>query len=457
MSILLIEDDDRLIRLIQECITSREHLCDIIKIYDDIVKLDQIPEYDLIILDYFTCAVDPIGLLARIRRDLPGVLIIMISVSDDLRKHAEKLGYGHKNFITDSYRIGELLARIREAISDLELSRSSPDDSSPKHDSTPASSGVNEAEWVEKLLPPTGKPLPPDNVQSNANRSGHIIVVGNEKGGTGKSTISMHVIISLLYEGYRVASIDLDTPQRTLSRYLQNRKSIANRQHLKLLFPEHLEAAYHDDEFESLETAVRRLVNVHDFVVVDTPGSKSPLSRAIHGWADTLITPINDSLMDLDVLALIDPVSQTMERPSHYGEMILDARRRKAKGSIDWIVLRNRLSNLASRNKNIVADTMLHLSAQLGFRCCAGLSERVIYKELFLLGLTLLDLREKGIGIPLSMSHVAARQELRELVTAITLKQRLKMARTDGHSVTQSVLGHWDRSRGHCVPSLTAT
>ena len=310
--------------------------------------------------------------------------------------------------------------------------------------SPPAGSGAKEAEWVQKVLPPTAKSLPTNSLECQTNGSGRIVVVGNEKGGTGKSTISMHVIMSLLYKGYRVASIDLDTPQRTLSRYLQNRGSIANRQQLKLPFPEHLEAPYRDDEFDSLEEEVRRLAKLHDFVVVDSQGSTSLLSRAIHGWADTLITPINDSLVDLDVLALIDPVSQTMERPGYYGEMVLDARRRKAKydrGLMDWIVLRNRLSNLASRNKSIVADTMLNVSRQLGFRCCAGLSERVIYKELFLLGLTLVDLCEKGIGVPLSMSHVAARQELRELVTAILPKQHLEMASTDAHSVARDLQG----------------
>ena len=56
-------------------------------------------------------------------------------------------------------------------------------------------------------------------------RSAHVIVVGNEKGGAGKSTLSIHLSVALLKAGYKVACIDLDTRQQTLTRFFENRKS----------------------------------------------------------------------------------------------------------------------------------------------------------------------------------------------------------------------------------------
>jgi chromosome partitioning protein len=63
------------------------------------------------------------------------------------------------------------------------------------------------------------------------------------------------------------------------------------------------------------------------------------------------------------------------------------------------------------------------LAKRIGFRVAVGLSERVIYRELFLSGLTLLDLKRGsgGVGPSLTMSHVAARQEVRDLVAALNL------------------------------------
>jgi chromosome partitioning protein len=68
-----------------------------------------------------------------------------------------------------------------------------------------------------------------------------------------------------------------------------------------------------------------------------------------------------------------------------------------------------------------MASVIEALSRRIGFRVAAGLSERVIYKELFLNGLTLLDLKRGGAGPSLTMSHVAARQEVRDLVAALNL------------------------------------
>jgi chromosome partitioning protein len=271
---------------------------------------------------------------------------------------------------------------------------------------------------VDVAQPPSAKPL-----EACASR---VVVLGNGKGGTGKSTIAMHLVAALLRDGHTVASIDLDLPQGTLTRYLENRRAFAVGRGLDLPLSEH-HAESMEGEPQRFEALVDRLAQSFDYVVIDTPGRDTPLARQAHARADTLITPINDSFVDLDVLALVEAESLKILGPSHYADMVADADRRKIGRSgraIDWIVLRNRLSPLDARNKRNVAAVLERLAKRLGFLHGPGLSERVIFRELFLSGLTLLDLREQDTGVDLTLSHVAARQEVRSLLHTIGLPER---------------------------------
>jgi chromosome partitioning protein len=256
----------------------------------------------------------------------------------------------------------------------------------------------------------------------------HVIVVGNEKGGTGKSTVSMHLIVGLLKQGLSVGSIDIDARQATLTRYIKNREARKDRDALGLALPEHVPLPPTADRAADearLQSTFEDLSARHDVVVIDTPGSDHYLSRQGHSYADTLVTPLNDSLVDLDVLALVEPGTMKIQRPSHYSEMVWETKKTRAlRGEmkvVDWIVMRNRLSNLDARNKRDMEKLLADLAKRVGFRVIPGLGERVIYRSMFLEGLTLLDLRQKLPGIDFSMSHVAARQELRSLMDAIGL------------------------------------
>jgi len=251
---------------------------------------------------------------------------------------------------------------------------------------------------------------------------GRIIVIGSEKGGTGKSTTAMHLIVSLLYNGHKVGCIDLDMPQSSLGRYVENRRNLNRLRELDLPLPTQLESSHSTGVTGRLEDDLMRLAETCDFVVVDTPGSNSPISRLAHAWADIVVTPINDSFVDLDTLAVLDAGGKKVRRRGHYAQMVASAREHKIARTgegFDWIVLRNRLTNLEAKNKNRMADALKILANYLDFRNGPGLSERVIYRELFVHGLTLLDLREQRAGVTLSMSHLAARQELRTLLQAI--------------------------------------
>ena len=83
-------------------------------------------------------------------------------------------------------------------------------------------------------------------------------------------------------------------------------------------------------------------------------------------------------------------------------------------------MLRNRLGAQAMVNKKKMEDALAKLSRRIGFRVVPGFSERVIFRELFPRGLTLLDLRDVGVQ-QLNISNLAARQELRELIGALNL------------------------------------
>ena len=266
-------------------------------------------------------------------------------------------------------------------------------------------------------------------------------MVGNEKGGSGKSTIAMHLAVALLGEGFRVGTMDLDARQGTLSRFVDNRKAQVARG-VALAVPQHV--AVHRSKAEDLraadaedraafEAALGGLQQQCDFVVIDTPGSDSFLSRLGHSHADVIVTPLNDSFIDLDILARVNGESMEIERPSHYSELLWDQKKQRAmrdRRSIDWIVLRNRLSHLDARNKRQMAAILEKLSQRLGFRMAAGFSERVVFRELFLKGLTLLDV--KDAGVEMTMSHVAARAELRTLLDALGLSRPEAAAGQEG-------------------------
>ena len=269
---------------------------------------------------------------------------------------------------------------------------------------------------------------------SGVPRSAHVIVLGNEKGGSGKSTTAMHIAVALLKAGQRVATIDLDSRQKTFTHYVENRRDNARRSGQPLEVPHHFCIARAEglrvDENEAAEfggfaAAINEAEHTFDFVVVDTPGNDTYLMRLAHSMADTLVTPLNDSFLDFDVLGSVDPATFEVTGVSHYAKMVRHARRQRRivdGGLTDWIVVRNRLALLASRNKKLVGECLNRLGLRLGFRATEGFSERVVFREFFPHGLTALDnLDEITLGSRPNLSHLTARQEVRALIDALKL------------------------------------
>jgi len=273
-------------------------------------------------------------------------------------------------------------------------------------------------------------------MQANVGKpfSAHVIVIGNEKGGSGKSTTAMHVAVALLQAGQRVATVDLDSRQKSFTHYVENRREWAARARVKLDVPVHYCVArgfglrldeIEAQEFAAFAEAVGAVEHSHDFIVIDTPGADSYLMRLAHSMADTLITPLNDSFVDFDVLGAVNPATFEVTGVSHYAEMVREARRQRRLvdgGLIDWIVVRNRLSTLGSRNKRLVGEGVGELAKQLGFRAADGFAERVVYREFFPRGLTALDeLSEDTLALGTTLSRVTARDEVKRLIEALRL------------------------------------
>ena len=261
-----------------------------------------------------------------------------------------------------------------------------------------------------------------------------VVVVGNEKGGSGKSTVAMHVAVALLKSGSSVATLDLDSRQKTFTHYIENRHAWAQQSGAALEVPNHryfIENSDHptpEDEAadgKALIEQIDALARNHSFIVIDTPGRDSYLGRLAHSLADTLVTPLNDSFVDLDVLGTVDRETLGVTGASFYAELVEEARRlRQQRDGVtpDWIVLRNRLSMLGSRNTRCVGQGLQDLSTQLNFRLVEGLSERVIFREFYARGLTALDtLDAKTFGTRPTLSHLTARREIEALVDAMNL------------------------------------
>lgn len=262
----------------------------------------------------------------------------------------------------------------------------------------------------------------------------HIIVLGNEKGGSGKSTAAMHVIVALLKSGYRVGAIDLDHRQQSLTRYFKNRQAFAEHSGMNLEQPtfrtvapsiEDSRKTSQQAETEKFQEALATLTNCH-FIVIDCPGANTHLSRIAHLHADTILTPMNDSFVDFDLLAQIDPQSREIIKPSVYSEVVWEARKQRAlsgvQQGVDWVVMRNRLSPTKAKNQKEVGKRLDDLADRIGFRIARGFGERVIFRELFPIGLTLLDLGAANSPIKLkTMSHLTARLEIRSLIVMLKL------------------------------------
>jgi len=453
LHVLLIEDDPSTADGIVLMLRAEGYACDVAGLgAEGIEKLEQ-HAYDIILLDLLLPDLTGYEVLRQLRATQIATPVIILSGLNELDDRVTGLDSGADDYLTKPVERRELIARIGALVRRSMGHVSGLGGGAPAGDESPllAKKGAA-APWsfdMSYVAPDAAIPLDAPSTAGVAGRQlvalpapvaeaprferpyrdeaapCRIVVLGNEKGGSGKSTTAMHVIGGLLAAGRRVACMDLDLRQRTLGRYLENRRLYAEAKQITLPMPDHVALDIGAEDGYALEARIAETVANTDFLVIDSPGTASPLSRAAHAWADTLVTPLNDSFVDLDVLGRINEDMSEVTELGPYAELVEEARAEKAGFSsrpIDWVVLRNRLAPRDTRNTRKMTDALVTLSQRLGFRGAPGLTDRLIYRELFLTGLTLTDLTGAGAG--LTMSQVAARQELRALFDALKLEPR---------------------------------
>ncbi len=257
------------------------------------------------------------------------------------------------------------------------------------------------------------------DIASRPRSAGHLIVFANEKGGVGKSTLAFHTAVALADAGRKVACIDLDYAQATLSRALTNREATCRLLKTWLPMPRHTALAQPSGAYLSQEIA--RIGSDCDFILIDAAGSDSPIARRAIAMADTLVTPVSCSFADLDVLGQFDAHSQKLTRLGHFTRLVHalnEARQDLRLPAPDWIVMPNRARHSGSHNESAARAALRRLAKRAGFRLGEGLGDRVAYRELFLFGLTHTDLRR----IPkLARVKAFARREIDQLLADLRL------------------------------------
>ncbi len=258
------------------------------------------------------------------------------------------------------------------------------------------------------------------DIASRPKTQAKIITVANEKGGVGKSTVAFHLAVALADTGHKVLAIDLDRRQQSLTRAFTNRGGTAKRLGIRLPLPRHL--LLQQPSGAQLCQEVARAGWDCDYVVIDAAGHDSPIARRAIALADLLVSPVNSSFVDLDLLGRFHTVSNKLIGPGCFATMVTELRLTRAEMGLpvlDWLVLQNRKRRDNSKNQDRVDAALRRLAPRLDFRLGAGLFERVAYRELFQLGLTHIDLRR----IPdLARTKAVAATEMMALLDDLELE-----------------------------------
>lgn len=271
------------------------------------------------------------------------------------------------------------------------------------------------------------------NSSGNASEShsSRVIVLGNEKGGTGKTTLAIHLLLGLQAKGARVAAIDLDGRMSGFSKFLENRESWARKSRQNIYTPPYFtvlpsqnkDASVREQEdFAGFAGAVEKLEHVSDYLILDLPPGDTYLSRLAHSMADILITPVNDGFLDVNVLGDVDIDDLSVKKINPYGKYVLDCltRRKNIDGKgFNWLLVKNRVSSLGAKHKLKIDMALNNLATKLDATIATNIGDRVIFRELYSMGLSVFDVLDKQTGVKATASHNEAKKEILDLIEFI--------------------------------------
>jgi chromosome partitioning protein len=418
MNLLLIEDDPSFTSSIEMVFRAENYICHTTASGIEGVNLGKQPGYDVIILDLMLPDLDGFEVLRQLRLAKVETPILILSGLIDLDHKIKAFALGAQDYVTKPFNRAELVARVRTIVRRSKGQGAWPAQFGQQQNSDAPQAELKNRDWTAVILGASGKLTVP--AKANMSVKGQVIVVGNSKGGTGKTTTAMNLIGALLYEGYKVGSVDLCAPQGTLTRYLENRRILSAERAVDLPCPEHFFMSTGDDNLAHFKNVLDGLVSRCDYVVVDTPCGEASLSRLAHAFADLLVTPVNDSLVDLESLALVDPKTLDFMQMGPYGGRVIEAIGHRGDRNLDkanWIVLVNRLFDPDQRPD--IAPALEKLAGKLGFVEGPAIGERKIYRKLFLAGLTLLDLQHGQLGSKQPKAPTAALEEIQALLNCV--------------------------------------
>ena len=119
---------------------------------------------------------------------------------------------------------------------------------------------------------------------------GKIIALANQKGGSGKTTLSANLAVLWANSGYKVAVVDADA-QRSLTYWLEARK--------KYYENEPMGIDCYSFNARSLKKDLSLIKKKYDFIVIDSPPSITFETLQIVKTADFVYVPVQPSPLDL--------------------------------------------------------------------------------------------------------------------------------------------------------------
>jgi chromosome partitioning protein len=418
MKLLLIEDDPSFTSSIEMIFRAESYTCHTTALGVEGVNLGKQSAYDIIILELMLPDLDGFEVLRQLKLAKIKTPVLILSGLIDLDHKIKAFALGAQDYVTKPFNRTELVARVRTIVRRSKGQGAWPAPFAPQQHNNAPPAELKNRDWTPVTLAATGKLSVP--AKTDMTGKGQVVVVGNTKGGTGKTTVAMHMIGALLNEGYKVGSVDLCAPQGVLTRYLENRRILSEERGIDLAFPEHFFMSTGDSNLAHFKNILDGLVSRCDYVVIDTPCGEASLSRLAHAFADILITPINDSLVDLESLALVDPKTLDFMQMGDYGSRVIEAISHRAKRGLDkvnWIVLVNRHSDPDQTPD--IGPALEKLAGKMGFAEVLTLGERKIYRKLFLAGLTLFDLRQGRLESKQPKVSTAALEEVQALLSLV--------------------------------------
>ena len=119
---------------------------------------------------------------------------------------------------------------------------------------------------------------------------GKVISLANQKGGSGKTTLSANLSVLWSNSGYKVAIIDADN-QRSLSNWYDSRKKYYGENDTGI-------TRYSFDSIDFNQT-IKDIKKKFDFVIVDSPPSITMTSITILRASNHIFVPVQPSPLDL--------------------------------------------------------------------------------------------------------------------------------------------------------------